>query len=133
MHAPLFTAPPTVLSRLTSHPQPSPILNGSSVDLLCEAISGDLPISYSWTDPNAQALSPGDTDGRISFTLYIYGTYTCIATNHFGSDNSTVEVLIEAGSWNSKISHTIIIRYTSFAKTFFGQGKGYEAGFHGVQ
>ena len=95
----LSTGPPIiiVLSRATSHPQPSPIFNGSSVELICEAISGNLPIFYSWTDPSGQALSPGSTDGRISFTLRIYGNYTCIATNEFGVGRSTVELLIEAG------------------------------------
>ena len=89
--------PLTVISRATSHPQPSPIFNGSSVELFCEATSGNLPISYSWTDPSDQALSPGSTDGRISFTLYTYGNYTCRATNEFGVSRSTVELLIEAG------------------------------------
>ena len=93
----ISTVPPTVLSHLTSHPQPSPIIKGSSVELLCEATSGYLPISYSWTDPNGQTLSPGSTNGRISFTLYIYGNYTCTATNDFGVDSSTVEV-IELGT-----------------------------------
>ena len=91
-----------MLSRATSHPQPSPIFNGTSVDLVCEATSGDLnPISYSWTDPNGQSLSP-DTDGRISFTLTVYGTYTCTATNQFGVDRSTVELLIEAGNYSHR-------------------------------
>ena len=81
-----FLAPPAVLSRAIRH-------NESSVDLVCEATSGDPPISFSWTNPNGQALSPGDTDGRVSFTLTIYGNYTCTATNQFGVDRSTVELL----------------------------------------
>ena len=70
-------------------------LSDSSVDLLCEAVSGDPPISYHWTDPNGQALSPGgiSTDGRVSFTLASYGNYTCTADNKFGVDRSTVELL----------------------------------------
>ena len=98
MNAFSFIVPPTVLSRVTSHPQPSPIFNGTSVNLLCEAVSGDPPISYHWTDPEGQSLSP-DTDGRISFALTIYGTYTCTAINHFGVDRSPVELLIEAGKY----------------------------------
>lgn len=91
--------PPAVLSRITSH-QSGSIFSGSTVDLSCEAKSGTLPISYIWTDPKDQALSPGDTDGRVSFTLIIYGTYTCTATNGFGVDTSTIE-LMEPGTLES--------------------------------
>ena len=84
--------PPIVVSRVASHQSPS-IIEGSSVNLWCEAISGDLPIAYSWTDPNGQALSPADTDGIVSFTLSIYGNYTCSGSNLFGVDGSTVEIL----------------------------------------
>ena len=70
----------------------------SSVYLVCEATSGDPPISYSWTDPNGRALSSNDTDGRISITVTIYGTYTCTVTNQFVVDKSTVE-LLEPGNY----------------------------------
>ena len=93
-----FIEPPTVYSLTTSHwPQPSPIVRGSSVDLLCDVITGDFPISLIWTDPNGQVLSPGDIDGRISFNIYVYGNYTCTATNHVGEARSTVDLSIEAG------------------------------------
>lgn len=85
----IVVVPPTIFSRVTSHSLSS-IANGSTVDMLCEATSGYLPISYTWTDPIGRVLSPGDTDGRISFKLRVYGTYTCIATNDFGMDTSTV-------------------------------------------
>ena len=96
----LFLEPPKgIFSLATSHwPQPSPIIRGSSVDLACFAVSGDLPITYSWTGPNGEALAPADTDGIISFTINIYGTYTCTATNQFGETRSTVDLLTVIGN-----------------------------------
>lgn len=88
---------PTVVSYSRSHPQPSPIVNGSLVYLVCVAISGDLPIFYSWTDPSGKALSVNDTSGEVSFTLSIYGNYTCIATNWLGVGTSIMK-LTEAGN-----------------------------------
>ena len=98
MNACSFLERPSVFSLATSHwPQPSPIIRGSSVDLACIAESGTRPISFSWTDPNGEALSP-DTDGIISFIINIYGTYTCTATNRYGETRSTVELPIEIGN-----------------------------------
>ena len=62
-----------------------------SVDLVCEATAGDPPISYSWTGPDGQALSPGDTDGSITVTISTYGDYTCAATNGVGTRSVTLE------------------------------------------
>ena len=61
------------------------------VDLVCEAIAGDPPISYSWTGPNGQTLSPGDTDGSITVTISTYGNYMCTATNDIGTRRVTLE------------------------------------------
>ena len=80
---------------------PVAVIEGATVALVCEAMAGDLPISYSWTGPNGQEVSPGDTDGTISVTFSAsgdYGNYTCTATNEFGVDNATTEV-IRAGSY----------------------------------
>lgn len=87
---------PSVFSHITSH-KSSYIKRGSIVNLSCEAISGDLPISYFWTNPKGKPMALGDTDGKVSFTLVYYGTYTCTATNHFGLDVSNME-LIEPGN-----------------------------------
>ena len=68
---------------------PGPVIEGSTVTLVCEATAGDVPISYSWTGPN------GDT-ANISFTLQAsvdYGTYMCTATNEFGSGTANVETI----------------------------------------
>ena len=83
---------PSVTSRVSP---PGPVLLGTTVDLVCEATAGHTPISFSWTDSNGNAVSPGDTDGTISVTLSSagdYGTYTCTATNRFGRGMSSVNV-----------------------------------------
>ena len=74
------------------------MIEGSTVDLVCEATAGDLPISYSWTGPSGQDVSLADTDGTISVTISAsdYGTYTCAAMNEFGMGNASVED-IQAG------------------------------------
>ena len=75
---------------------PGPVLLGTTVDLVCEATAGHTPISFSWTDSNGNAVSPGDTDGTISVTLSSagdYGNYTCTATNLLGNDVSDVEII----------------------------------------
>ena len=79
-------------------------MNGSIVTFRCEAMSGDLPISYSWTGPANQDVSLTDTDGTISVTPSAsrdYGNYTCTATNEFGMATTTVEV-IQAGTYECK-------------------------------
>ena len=77
---------------ITSVSPPGPVIEGSAVNLVCEATAGDLPISYSWTGPNGEELS---SIGNVSVTLFApedYGTYTCTATNQVGSNISQVEV-----------------------------------------
>lgn len=110
-HAYSFLVPPSVFSLATYHwPQPNPIVRGSSVQLACIAKSGSLPIFHTWTDPDRQILSPGDTDGIISFAINIFGTYTCTATNRFGEANSTVDLLVEAGNCHGRpVCHRIQI------------------------
>ena len=80
---------PDVATRLSP---PGAVYEGSTINLLCEPISGDIPISYVWTDPNGQVLSPGDTDGNISVSISIYGNYTCTATSDVGMDTATLEI-----------------------------------------
>ena len=66
------------------------------VDLSCEAIAGDPPISYYWTGPDGWTLSPGDTDGSITVNISTYGNYTCAATNDIGTRRVNL-TLFEAG------------------------------------
>ena len=82
---------PIVYPEITVHVTPSSPEVQGPVELSCEAVAGDLPISYSWTDPNDQTLSPGDTDGTITVNISSYGTYTCTATNDIGTRRATLE------------------------------------------
>ena len=78
---------------------PGPVVLGTTVDLVCEAIAGDGTISFSWTDPSGVDVSLGDTDGTISVLLSVsgdYGIYTCTATSVFGMDTASVQV-VQAG------------------------------------
>ena len=96
----LYCALSSVIPVVTARVSPShPVIEGSAVDLDCEATSGDLPISYSWTGPSGQDVSLANTDGTISVTISAsgdYGSYICAATNEFGMGNASVEV-IQAG------------------------------------
>ena len=76
---------------------PGPVIEGSTVTLVCEATAGDLPISYSWIGPNG----PLEDTANISVTLQAsvdYGTYMCTATNEFGSGTANVE-MVRAGRY----------------------------------
>ena len=78
------------------------MIEGSTVDLVCEATAGDLPISYSWTGPSGQDVSLSDTDGTISVTISAsgdYGTYTCAATNEIGMGNAADVEVVQAGNY----------------------------------
>ena len=76
---------------ITAHVTPSSPGVQGSVDLVCVAIAGDPPISYSWTGPNGWTLSPGDTDGSITVNISTYGNYTCEATNDIGTQRLTLK------------------------------------------
>ncbi len=93
----LSVHPHAVAPDMTQVTPLEPVIVGSTVNLVCEAMAGDPPISYSWTGPSGQAVSPGDTDGTISVMFSDsgdYGIYTCTATNEFGIENATVEVML---------------------------------------
>ena len=74
-----------------------PIIINSTVDLVCTA-TGDSPITYEWVLVGEEdtVLNTDTTTGDFSFTIGSadqYGTYRCTATNVYGSDSDTVEVL----------------------------------------
>ena len=98
VYLPFCTVPP---GGVTAQLSPSgPVVLGTTVDLVCQATTGCQPISYSWTDASGVAVFPDDTDGNITVLLSTsrdYGTYTCIATNDFGMDTATVDV-VQAGT-----------------------------------
>ncbi len=69
--------------------------------LSCTATTPDLPITFTWTDPEGTPLSDSATSNNISITTSMisnYGTYACVASNMFGSGNDTV-TLIQAGKF----------------------------------
>ncbi len=72
--------------------------------LSCTATTPDLPITFTWTDPMGNEVTPlsgSATSSNISITTSTssdYGTYTCVASNRFGSVNDTV-TLIQAGKF----------------------------------
>ena len=94
---------PSVTARVSP---PGPVVQGTTVDLVCEVTAGDGDISFSWTNPSGVGVSSSDTDSTISLSFSAsgdYGTYTCTATSLFGMDTTSVEV-IQAGSYSVKLS-----------------------------
>ena len=92
---------PPVVPVVSARVMPSgAVVEGSTVELVCEAVAGDQPISFNWTAPDGQPASPTDTDGTISITPTAasggYGAYNCTATNQLGEDSVLVDV-IQAG------------------------------------
>ena len=63
------------------------------VTLTCSALDGNLPINYTWTNPD------GDTIATVSITHVNisspqdYGLYTCTVANSLGESNSSVDVV----------------------------------------
>ena len=99
----LFILPPCAVppGGMTAQLSPSgPVVLGTTVNLVCQATTGRQTISSSWTDASGVAVFPGDTDGNITVLLSTsgdYGTYTCTATNDFGMDTATVDI-VQAGT-----------------------------------
>ena len=104
-----FPVPPVVSAQVLP-PDSSVVVSGSAVQLTCIVSSGDLGISFSWSDPAGAAISPSpinDTASVISITPMMssqYGTYTCVASNRFGNGSDTV-IITEAGT---KECHCIV-------------------------
>ena len=78
---------------------PGPVVEGSTVDLVCEAIAGDPPTSFSWTNPDGMEVFPSDTDGNISVTIANgdYGRYTCEGSNEFNGVGTVDVEVVQAG------------------------------------
>ena len=75
---------------------PGPTFVGFTMNLECTAMVGDLPIFYTWIDPNGQDLSRGDTDGNISIVISDsyreQSIFTCVASNDFGNNSAVVQL-----------------------------------------
>ena len=88
----LFTVPPIV----ATVPPPLPIVLGTDVVLVCIITGVDRPDSITWTF-NGMVVDTGNENFTLTvLTVADYGVYTCNASNEFGSNDDTVEV-IQAG------------------------------------
>lgn len=74
-------------------PPPLPIVLGADVVLVCIITGVDPPDSIMWT-LNGMVVDTGNENFTLTvLTVSDYGVYTCNASNEFGSDSDTVEVL----------------------------------------
>ena len=83
-------------------PDGSVVVSGSTVQLTCVATAGDLPISFTWSDPGMVDITPDSsnaTGSTISITPTMnsyYGIYTCLTSNEFGKGNDVINI-VQAG------------------------------------
>ena len=66
----------------------------------CQLVSGTDPIRFSWGLPNGTIIAGG---GHLVVSLP--GMYSCTATNDFGNDSASSEVI---GKYNIVMLHTLI-------------------------
>ena len=86
----LFPAPPIASTHLSPEGSVEP---GSMVTLTCSALDGNLPINYTWTNPDGDTIATVSTTQVDIFFPEDYGSYTCIVDNALGEDESSVDVL----------------------------------------
>lgn len=82
---------------VTTVPPPLPIILGDDVVLVCIITGMDPPDTITWTLNGALVNSGNGNFTLMAVTVADYGVYTCNASNEFGSDSDTVEV-IQAGT-----------------------------------
>ena len=88
------------------------VLSNSMVTLVCNSTQGDYPITFMWTGPDGNMLdmmiiSSNNYSSEVTISTAetsVFGKYTCLATNSFGSSNGTL-TLIQA----SKKGYNIIV------------------------
>ena len=115
----LFSVAPEVTTRVNP---PGSVIKGSTVNLVCEATAGDLPISYSWTNPYDITLLSNSNMGTVLInSLRDYGEYTCTANNQYGGDTSTLTVE-QAGMYHTPQAavHFIMLPAVSSFKIALG-------------
>ena len=56
--------------------------------ILCQLMSGTDPITFSWSLPNGTIIA-----GRDHLVVSLPGKYSCTATNDFGNDSASSEVI----------------------------------------
>ena len=80
--------------------QPAPVVMNSTVVLVCNVL-GDTPINITWervlTNGCVEEVFTGNdtTGGNFSLTVNmdVYGTYRCNASNRFGTNSSSVDII----------------------------------------
>ena len=88
---------------MTTIPPALPVVVDNTVDLVC-VVTGDTPLTITWTHDSGGGVTvfTGDDTTGGNFTLTVnsddYGSYTCNATNLFGSASDTINV-IQAGRY----------------------------------
>ena len=82
---------------VTTVPPPLPIVLGAEVLLVCIITGEDPPDSITWTLNDMVVDSGNENFTLMDLTVADYGVYTCNASNEFGSNSDTVEV-IQAGT-----------------------------------
>ena len=110
-----FTVPPSVTTL-----QPTPVVVDTTVDLVC-VVTGDTPIDIVWehvlTDGSVEEVFTGNdmTGGNFTLTVNMddYGTYQCNASNIFGMNSASTEI-IQAGKYLRRI-----VPYTSNNVLFY--------------
>ncbi len=87
------------------------------VALVCNSTQGDYPITFMWTGPDGNMLDmmmifSNNYSSEVTISTgetSVFGKYTCLATNSFGSSNRTL-TLIQA----SKKGYNIIVVHLIF-------------------
>jgi hypothetical protein len=89
--------------------QPLPIVIGTTIELICTTTGMDPPRTITWTF-NGAIIDTGSETTTFNLSRQIsnsdYGVYTCSASNEFGSDNETIEI-VQAGIILLVITHEV--------------------------
>ena len=84
---------------LVQHLPGNPVIIGTTIELICTMAGKDPPRTITWTF-NGVKIDTGSEITSFNISRQIsssdYGVYTCSASNEFGSDSETIEI-IQAG------------------------------------
>ena len=92
--------------------QPLPIVVGTTIELICMTTGMDPTRTITWTFNGTEIYNTSETTSlNISREISSanYGIYTCSASNEFGSNNRTIEI-VQAGI----VLHTIIFVHVPY-------------------
>lgn len=79
--------------------QPLPVVTGTTTELICTTAEMEPPMAITWTFNGAIIVAGSETRAlniSIEVSSADYGTYTCSASNEFGSNSRVVEI-VQAG------------------------------------